>query len=548
MSTTTVSPSAAALSAWFPAIPGFRDRQQIVVDRLLSDRSTLLLMPTGGGKSLTYQLPVLARGGVGLVVSPLIALMREQAAKLQSMGVQTLSLGGLEPRDAQQQLQNFSWSEGPSFILTSPERAETDGYLEYLLHQHRARVTLVTIDEAHCISQWGHNFRPPYKALPGFLDRSFGRGAWPTILCLTATLDRPSEAEVLEDFRMAEESVVRSPDMIRHNLDLRFQRYQDTDEKTASLLEVLEKSKGQKIIVYAHLKQNKSAGTRALAKMLEGKGHKAAFFDADMPLGDRDQVMSDFTGSRIDIVCATGAFGMGIDIPDIRGVVHFLLPESVEQYYQEVGRAGRDGAPAFGLLLYAPKNAQVRKDMIIAGRTSAAKVLSVWSDVMVSGRSEIRSISPAIDFQGHDDTYALFYAFQRAGAIEVLARGPSRLKSFEACSATGAQMLNQLEGATKTGSFIAAFRKLNIEPALGYRKLFNLLSEGHLRMTKSPDSILVFRARELKADEAEKIASDVNMRVDNRLQEFESFRTLIESCDEPSAALKARFGSHFDSL
>lgn len=530
-----------ALAAWFPTIAGLRDKQQVVVERLLAGRSTLLLMPTGGGKSLTYQLPVLTECRVGLVISPLIALMREHAARLSAMGVRALALGGLEPKEAQERLRVFSWDR-PGFILTSPERAETDGFLEYLLRNNRSRVSLVAIDEVHCISQWGHDFRPPYKALPHFLDRSFGRGTWPSVLCLTATLDEYSEAEVLNDFRMVPADVIRSAEMLRTNLDLRFQRHDDTGQKLAALVEVLDSRRGDKVIVYAHLKYNKTAGTRALAERLMALGHRAAPFDADMPLGERDRVLADFTSGEIDVVCATGAFGMGIDIPDIRGVIHFLLPESLEQYYQEVGRAGRDGAPAFGLLLYTPKNAKVRKDMINAGKRAADRVLALWSDVIISGHSEVRSLNPNMEFQGKDDEYALFYAFQRAGAIEVLARGPGRLASFTARGSEGKEFLDRVGAATKTGNFLAAFRKLKIDPGAGYQRLFDLYNGGEIHLTRSPDNVMVFRSKQLSAEQAQRIADDINEKVEKRLADFEAFKTLIETSDDPDQALRNRFG------
>jgi ATP-dependent DNA helicase RecQ len=530
----------AALKAWFPGFD-FRDQQRPVVERLLGGLSTVLLMPTGAGKSLTYQLPVLAKSGIGLVVSPLIALMREQADKLKAMGVQSLSLGGLSAKEAEDQLRVFDWDK-PGFILTSPERTETDGFLEYLLSINRSRVALVAIDEVHCVSQWGHDFRPPFKALPGFLDRAFGRGTWPTVLCLTATLDQNSEAEVLADFRMGPDDVIKSKCMIRQNLVLSFQRYGDTEQKLAALDTMLAAHRGEKIIVYAHLKKNQTAGTRVIAERLRSAGHKAAPFDADLPLEDRDAIMADFAGGRLDVVCATGAFGMGIDVPDIRGVIHFLLPESLEQYYQEVGRAGRDGEPAFGLLMYAPKNAKVRVDMIAAGRTKADNVLRVWTDLIQAGRSETRSLNPSFDFQGRDEDYALFYAFQRAGAVEVLARGPGRLKPMKAKGTKGHEFLNRLSGATRTGNILFAFRKLGVNPPEGYRELFELYQRREIDFVSAPDSVLVFRSKTLSQEQAEEIAVDVNAKIERRLENFEAFKFLIETKNDPSDALRARFG------
>ncbi len=531
----------AALAKWFPNFKGFRDRQQEAIERLSTGSSTLLLMPTGSGKSLVYQLPVLASNGVGLIVSPLIALMREQTDRLNAMGVHALSLGGLEPRVAQEHLRAFPWKDGPGFIFTSPERTETDGFLEYVLRLNRKRISLVAIDEAHCISQWGHDFRPPYKALPGFLDRVFGRGTWPTLLCLTATLDQHSQAEVLNDFGMDSSNLVRSSQMLRDNLGLSFQRYEDTEQKIAGLTELLDVHRGKKIIVYTHLKQNRQAGTRAIASRLSALSHKAAAFDADMPLAERDKVMSDFRSGATEIVCATGAFGMGIDIEDIRGVVHFLLPESLEQYYQEVGRAGRDGIPAFGVLLYTAKNAKVRKDMIKAKRTTAEAVQEVWSDLITAARTEFKSLDPTVAFD--EDEYALFHAFRRLGAVDVVARGPSRLASFEPRGPDGMEFLNRMRANTKTGGFLAAFRKLGINPSDGYQQCFELYRRDQIKLIQAPNNILVFRASDLLAAQAHQIANDINEKIEKRLSEFENLKLLVETADRPDEALKQHFGA-----
>lgn len=533
----------AVLAKWFPTFPGFRDRQLEVIERLLAGRSTLLLMPTGGGKSLTYQIPVLAAGRIGVIVSPLIALMREQAEQLEAMGVPAVSLGGLEPLQAQEALRTFKWREGRGFLFTSPERAETDGYLEHLLRANRSQIGLVAIDEAHCISQWGHDFRPPYKALPGFVDRAFGHSSWPAVLCLTATLDAKSQAEVLQDFRMRDADVLCADQMLRQNLDLKFQTFSNTAAKLDALTQELEERRGERIIVYTHLKRNSTAGTRALTARFQGLGHRCAAYDADMPLADRDANMTAFKSGQVDVVFATGAFGMGIDIRDIRSVIHFLLPESLEQYYQEVGRAGRDGNPADGLLLYTPKNAKVRQDMIETGRLTGDTVLDIWSRLFADGRADVRSVSPTGDFAARDDHYALFYAFQRTGAIKVLGRGPARLQAFEPRSPEGVAFLSHLQMATRIGDFGAAFRKLGLDPATGYDSLFDLYDRGSVRLVRSPNNILLFRTNDLSAAQAEGIAADFNAKIDARLERFSEFKALIESGVDPTSALRERFAA-----
>lgn len=533
-----------ALATFFPKMKGFRDCQADAIGRVWRGESALVLMPTGMGKSLVYQLPVLASGGIGIIISPLIALMEQQAQVLRNAGATVLSLGGADAGEAQKALRDFPWSAGAGFLFVSPERAETDGYLEYLLRQHRDQIALVAVDEAHCISQWGHDFRPPYKNLPGLLDRCFGRDTWPALLCLTATLDAHSQQEILHDFRLKRTDVVRSGNMLRTNLNLKFEVYEDGNAKLAALDNLLDGHRGEKVIVYAHRKKSKKQGTRALAERLSELGHDCAPFDADLPMDQKNETMAKFASGEIKIVVATGAFGMGVDIPDVRGVVHFLLPESLEQYYQEVGRAGRDGKPAFGVLLYTAVNSKVRRDMIADARRTVDDVREVWDEVCNVGRADLKTISPWAEFQGRDDEYALFYAFERIGAIQILARGPGRLKCFEPRGPDGMVLLQRLGSATRIGNTAAAIRQLGLDAKETVNRLFDLYQKGELALVQSPDKTLIFRTRAITDDELQTIADGINARVDGKLQRFEQFVGLIEAGTCPDEALKAEFGAH----
>lgn len=532
----------AALARWFPAA-SFRDRQLDAVHRLQAGHSALVLMPTGMGKSLIYQLPVLATKGMGLIISPLIALMQQQAQILERLGATVLTLGGADAQSAQASMRAFSWSNGPAFLFISPERLETDGYLEFLLRRYRSAVTLVAIDEAHCISQWGHDFRPAYKAIPNFLDRAFGPGAWPQILCLTATLDESSQAEIISDFRLCSEDMIRSENMLRTNLELSFRTYDGSDEKMSALEELLDKHRAEKTIVYAHLKRNRRHGTRALAEHFKALGHRCAPFDADLPIEQKDQIALGFEVGHVDIVFATGAFGMGVDIPDVRRVIHFLLPESLEQYYQEVGRAGRDGDPAYGILLYTAANARVRRDLIRRAHRTSEQLRDFWDSVCTPGRATLQTISPWTEFQGKDDEYALFYALQRVGALTILARGPGRLQSFEPSGPNGAEILAQLNSATRIGNTTAAIRKLKLDPAETIEKLFALYHDRELKLVRSPDKTLLFEAPELLDEAVSKIVDDISKKVEKRLADFDSFVSLVEAGTDPGEALSRRFGS-----
>lgn len=532
-----------ALTTFFPGIAGFRDCQEQAIERIWAGRSSLLLMPTGMGKSLVYQLPVFASGGIGIIISPLIALMQQQAQVLRDAGANVLSLGGADSTEAQKALKAYPWSAGAGFLFVSPERAETDGYLEYLLRQHKENVALVAIDESHCISQWGHDFRPPYKNLPGILDRCFGRDTWPVVVCLTATLDVNSQQEILRDFRLTKSDIVRSSNMLRTNLDLRFEIYDDGKAKLVALEKLLDAYRDEKIIVYAHRKQSKTQGTRALADQFSELGHRCAPFDADLPMEVKDETVARFAAGDIKVVFATGAFGMGVDIPDIRGVIHFLLPESLEQYYQEVGRAGRDGDPAFGVLLYTAVNSKVRRDMIEKGRRNIDQVRDVWKHVCNIGLSDLKTICPWSEFQGRDDEYALFYAFQRTGAINVLARGPGRLQCFEPRGPEGTTYLQLLNSATKSRMTAAAVRKLGIDLGETIEQMFDLFHRDEIKLVRAPDKTLFFRTRNIRDDELQQISNDIDSRIDGKLESFQEFVELVEAKADPTDALKARFGA-----
>jgi ATP-dependent DNA helicase RecQ len=531
------------LRKWFPDKLDFRDIQKRALNLIWKGRSLVVLMPTGRGKSLLFQLPVLASNSIGVIISPLIALMQQQSKILENAGATVLSLGGADALGAQRDLMRFPWGKGAAFLFISPERAETDGYLEYLLNKNKKRISLVAIDEAHCISQWGHDFRPPYKAIPGFLDRVFGKGGWPVTLCLTATLDKRDQAEILFDFNLKEKDVIKSESMLRSNLDLSFQLYTDRDTKIMALEKLLFAHRGEKLIIYTHLKQNKHAGTRVLSNRFKNFGFRCAPFDADLPMAEKDDTLLKFSKGDIDIVFATGAFGMGVDIPDIRGVIHFLLPESLEQYYQEVGRAGRDGKDAFGKLLYTPVNAKVRRDMIRKSLRTTEEVREVWEQVCSVGRGLIRTLNPWTEFQGKDDEHALFYAFQRVGAVNILARGPNRIKSLEPRTPEAMAFLQMLLEATRTGSTAAAIRKIGIDTQETISTLYELYDKGEIKLNSSPDKTIFFQTREITDEDITKIVSDLTEKVNKRLAAFEQFVTLIESGADPSTALASRFGN-----
>ncbi len=330
----------------------FRLGQGEIVAAVTAGQNTLAIMPTGGGKSLCFQLPALLRGGVTLVISPLIALMRDQVRALREAGVEA---GALTSGNTEEETEEVfrALDEGRLKLLyMAPERLAATGTLALL---RRIGTSLIAVDEAHCVSQWGHDFRPDYLRI-GELRRALNV----PLAAFTATADEETRAEIVTRlFDGAEPSTfLRGFD--RPNIHLAFAV---KDQPRQQLLSFAGARRGQSGIVYAASR----AKTETLAKALRDDGHSACHYHAGMEAEARRDAEARFQREDGLIVVATVAFGMGIDKPDIRWVAHADLPKSIESYYQEIGRAGRDGAPAETLTLYGPEDIRLRRSQIDEG-------------------------------------------------------------------------------------------------------------------------------------------------------------------------------------
>jgi ATP-dependent DNA helicase RecQ len=327
----------------------FRGAQAEIVDHVSAGGDALVLMPTGGGKSLCYQIPALLRAGAGIVVSPLIALMQDQVDQLLQLGVKAAflnsSLDADSARDVERRLQRGELD----LLYVAPERLLTPRFLELL---SAARIALFAIDEAHCVSQWGHDFRPEYRALTVLHER------FPDIprIALTATADAPTRREIVERLQLEEaRQFVSSFD--RPNICYRVSEKHDAKRQ---LIDFLTDHKDEAGIVYC-LSRRKVDAT---AEWLAARGHRALPYHAGMDAAARKANQQRFLREDGVVMVATIAFGMGIDKPDVRFVVHLDLPKSVESYYQETGRAGRDGLPAEAWLAYGLSDVVALSQMI----------------------------------------------------------------------------------------------------------------------------------------------------------------------------------------
>ncbi len=330
----------------------FRAGQEAVCRAAIEGRDLLLVMPTGAGKSLCYQLPAIARGGTALVISPLIALMEDQAAKMNALGLRVARIhSGLDRSVARQACADYL-SETLQFLFVAPERLRVPGFAEMLA---KRKLSLIAIDEAHCISQWGHDFRPDYRMLGQYLPALRGGDESTPVIALTATATPSVQADILAQLGM-----VKPLQFIhgfrRDNLAIEVVEL-PVPERAETIAKLLADPRRRPAIVYAvSRKQAESLAEGLSARSSKGKtsgGIAAAAYHAGLDPETRDRVQTAFQAGTLDVVVATIAFGMGIDKADIRTVIHAGLPGTLEGYYQEIGRAGRDGAPSRTYLMHS---------------------------------------------------------------------------------------------------------------------------------------------------------------------------------------------------
>ncbi len=361
----------------------FRDRQESIIDAAIAGRDSLVLMPTGGGKSLCYQIPALVRPGAGLVVSPLIALMQDQVNTLRQLGVRAEFLNSTLTRRQKQDVAARMNGGGTDLIYIAPERLSQPGTLDWL---SRCRISLIAIDEAHCVSQWGHDFRPDYLSL-GQLG-----GCFPDVprMALTATATPATRRQILQNLQLREPAVYVSS-FDRPNI-----RYSVAPKLNAKnqLLRFLENHRTDCGIVYC-LSRKKVEST---AVWLNQCGFSALPYHAGLPDSERAENQSRFLFEDNLVMVATIAFGMGIDKPDVRFVAHLDLPGSIESYYQETGRAGRDGQPSDAWMVYGLSDVVQRGQMLersdadeIHKRNERSKLDSLlgWCEVTQCRRSSL---------------------------------------------------------------------------------------------------------------------------------------------------------------
>ena len=520
----------------FPALANsfsLKPFQEKVINQVITNGSTLAVMPTGGGKSLIYWVSAKALEGSCLVISPLIALIDEQAEKLTNEGLSVLAIhGGMGASEQIKQLKKFSKGEiNPDFIFASPERMATDGFFEYCISLQKDKIKLVVIDEVHCISQWGFDFRPFYKHIPVFLNSVFSN-KWPKLLGLTATINPRELIDITSDLKIEKKSIFKDDVLLRFDIDFKVQKLTNEEEKRERLWEIIEDHKNEKILVYLYRKYHKG-GVEDLCEIANQKGLTALSFHGDMTSLERQQIIAEYRDGSTNLVFATNAFGMGIDIPNIRVAIHFMLPESIEQYYQEIGRAGRDQKGATSYMLYSNKNVQVRKTHFID--KSFPKEDEIKELFKKASNNEIGK--KTLQYFAEEELQSALPYFLNCNAIVIEGKGFTGLKVFKTNTNT---RLKAIVDSSKTGMVIPVLSKPE-NSSLTCKEFFNItykaLVDEEATLTKNLDKCLIINATEtqLTSEQLDNISKETTRKREYKHNLLDYLVYLLDNFDSSTS-------------
>ncbi len=332
----------------------FRLKQSQIIQSVLAGQNVLAILPTGGGKSVCYQIPGLMMGGTTIVISPLISLMKDQVDQLLGRGISAAFLNSSLSETEQQTFFTTFTNGLYQFVYVSPERLLNKNFLNACT---KVSIQFIAIDEAHCVSQWGHDFRPAYTQIPKFIH---SLSSAPRLIALTATATQAVQKDILKHLEM-DSSVIFQSSFSRKNLKLNCRFCHSEAEKQLWLFKLWRRFSEEKVIIYCATR----AQTVEISQIARHYGYDCLYYHGGLAAEERVLIQQQFTSSQVKMIAATNAFGMGIDIPDIRVVIHTQVPQDLEGYYQEVGRAGRDGLESHCFLFYTKHDQQIQRELFL---------------------------------------------------------------------------------------------------------------------------------------------------------------------------------------
>ncbi len=470
---------------YFPKLKfNLKEFQRDVIRNVIEKDNTLCIMPTGGGKSVIYWMSAIEMEGIAIVISPLTALIAEQAEKIEEQGYKAMVIhGGIDAKKQMQILSDFAKGKyNPKFIFASPEKIATDGYFEFCLKNRKDDIKLMVIDEVHCVSQWGISFRPFYKRIPDFMDRLFGENSWCRILALTATLNPLELNDICDSFKITTDNILKQSMLMRSEIQLHVRKYLTEDEKEEDFWKLIKRHKGEKTLVYLYRKKG-DRGVDGLCLEAQNRGYRAAEFHGDMNSDERMDIIEQYRNGEVDIIFATNAFGMGIDIPDIRVVIHFMIPESAEQYYQEVGRAARDGNGANAYLLYSNKNIDIKRTYFIDRSFATEKKLRE-TYANLGKRSGVR-VFPYFDNEDIQDCLPYYI---NCGLVTIICKGFSGISELYAIKDA---RIKELYDSTPAKAYVRTVKKNGLEPQQFSDMIYQAVLDDKVKLNKALERWLV---------------------------------------------------------
>lgn len=507
----------------FSEISSLYDYQNNALEKLLNHENALCIIPTGGGKSLIFQIVAQELDGITIVISPLLALMREQTNDLRARGILATALNSEMLFDDQRKyLRNLSTAD-TKLLYVSPERLQNTLFRASLAAS-KIKVSLIVIDEAHCISQWGHGFRPDYNQIKPFIEFLRSIGNSPTIFALTATLNQKPRANILKVFEIEKNNVIVSQNIIRDNLILEFEEASNEEEKAQKLIDYLEKKRPKKTIIYLY----SQIRTEEYSAFFNNKGFRSSFFHSDIDSELKLRTYTDFLSGKIELLFATTAFGMGMNIPDIDSVVHLQLPESIEEYYQHVGRGGRkkDICPECNcLLIWTKTNVDRRRQQIERDRYSYERLETSFKQLGLSNKAgQIVNKDKEGLLTSKNNLPLVIDYFEKYRMIDSLGElngSPLKIELYKNTPFWD-KIINSIDDID---SFVLA----SIRTGVPIEEIINHIYEqefvGNIKKLPAISRQLLFKCNvnKLETEIVDKIISEINSFVDFRLKQYDEF-------------------------